>query len=326
MAAAGPAGSVSGVQDQPSYWGASPSSPAHILHTAPHAIIAFLGTCSFASFSVALIEQNLLDASLAALLVGLFLYTYALQSERCRLQCKIPAGGLAGVSVFPRRTHAKEIPAVPGVAARSVARSRDEDTSELDLTSYAKMLGVSLRNGTAQKENSTLNKILMDALAKEYLRCVSALKCYKTAFGPLSEDVPEPAATPSRSDPLSNTLRQLRIPLDLEELGQGEARANTPRSPAGIESPDPKRCHATPESKALDETPMPAAPTNTPATAARANGSDTFFPSNGTLQESNSSSDDTASEPACRSDDAKPQEEAKPSFFGLFARNPTTSI
>lgn len=328
MASARPAGSPSDAQEQLSYWSASPSSPIHVLHTAPHAIIAFLGTCSFAGFTVALIQQKLLDAILTALLIGLFLHTYTLHSERCRLKCKIPAGGLAGVSVFPDKPRAKDSPVTAGVAGRSVARCREDEAPELDLNGHAKMLGVSLRSGVAQRENSTLNQILMDALAKEYLRCVSSLKCYQTAFGPLPEDSPEPVpervATPSRSDALSSTFKQLRIPSDLEALGQGESRFHTPRSPAGIESPDPKRCRATPEpqrSEGLEETPMPAAPTNTPATVARANGSDSLFPADGTLQESNSSSDDTTSEPACLSDDAKPQEEeAQPSFFGLFAR------
>merc|ERR1719476_701184 len=94
--------------------------------------------------------------------------------------------------------------------------------SELDLTGYAKAIGVSMRTGTGFAEGSTLSKIMMDSLAKEYLRCMSALRCYQTTFGPLLEDIAEP--------------------LEVEVGAAESVAAPTPRSPmANPPSPDPKR-------------------------------------------------------------------------------------
>mmetsp|Transcript_66353 Transcript_66353/g.103627 ORF Transcript_66353/g.103627 Transcript_66353/m.103627 type:complete len:197 (-) Transcript_66353:105-695(-) len=93
---------------------------------------------------------------------------------------------------------------------------------ELDLTGYAKTLGVSLGTGTGLEEGGTLSKILLDALAKEYLRCMSALKCYQQTFGALPEDTE------------SNEVA-------VAEFESGKAL--TPRSPmANPPSPDPRRC------------------------------------------------------------------------------------
>lgn len=142
-------------------------------------------------------------------------------------------------------------------APRSAAAARAEadGTSELDLTGYAKTLGVSIRNGVVHKEGSTLSKILMDSLAKEYLRVVSALRCYQNAFGPLQEEsadqdevATQSAASlphsPTRmrpADPLSTTHTSLNLGMDLAALAV-EQPAPTPRSPAGPPSPDPRRC------------------------------------------------------------------------------------
>lgn len=297
-AAAGSTGGSAGAlaQEQTDYWAStSPSSPHHVLRTAPHAFIALIGLGGFACFSYALIEQLLFDGIMAAVLVGVCLHIYTLQSERSLQKSKLPKGGLDGVSVFPNKP----------VASGAGPRSAVDGASELDLTGYAKTLGVSLRSGKAPKEGNTLNKILMDALAKEYLRCQAALRCYQTAFGPLPEDTPEEAA----ADPLSSTLNALRIPIDLEALGQNESRPQTPQSPAGLPSPD-KRSKMTPErpqsqftsgypNNGFDETPAPAAPVNTPATA----GPSKF---EGNLQEhSHSSSEDTECSQVWKEEDAK---------------------
>lgn len=157
-------------QELPRYWSnTSPASPIYILHTAPHAAIALLGACGVACLCWALIQQVAFDASLAAVFVLLCVYIYSLLSERCRQEHEWQEfSGQCGTG----KTDAKHASAADGM-------------SELDLTGYAKTLGVSLRSGVVHKEGSTLNKIMMDALAKEYLRCVSALRCYQEAFGPL---------------------------------------------------------------------------------------------------------------------------------------------
>jgi len=247
----------------PNYWTTtSPSSPSHILQTPHHAAVALCGVGGFVSFSLGLVGKKPFDASLSAGIVVLCLYIYTLHSERCRQKSELPEG-FAGVSVLSADGRSTKAPA---------------GTSELDLTGYATTLGVSIRNGVVHKEGSTLNKILMDALAKEYLRCVTALKSYQSAFGPLQEDFPEPVTEPpvhpmDHTDHFNTTITSLNL-----DLGMVESAANTPRSPTGIESPDPKRCRArneeaTPSRSSADallsalegSSPAPAAPANTPA-------------------------------------------------------------
>jgi len=271
-------------QDRRSYWShTSPSSPSHILQTPHHALFALFGAAGFASFSFALVQQKPFDATLAAVLVMLCLYIYTLHSERCQRKSEWRES-FAGVSVLSSSPKGSKA----GIRA-GAARAAADGTSELDLTGYAKTLGVSIRNGVVHKEGSTLNKLLMDALAKEYLRCVSALRCYQSAFGPLQEDdLPEKddGAAQSRTvdehsgpDPLTSTMNSLNLAMDLAALAEP---ATTPRSPGGMQgppSPDPKRCRvnsgitpegqgpATPVLAGLISTPAPAAPSNTPKTA-----------------------------------------------------------
>lgn len=257
----------------PKYWtSTSPSSPSHILQTPHHAAVALCGLGGFISFSLALVGKKPFDASLSAGIVVLCLYIYTMHSERCRQKTEF-SEGFTGVSVLSTDGRSK--------------KAANDGTSELDLTGYATTLGVSIRNGVVHKEGSTLNKILMDALAKEYLRCVTALKSYQSAFGPLQEDLSEaPARTvfgppmhptdPSHTDHLNTTITSLKLDLG----GMVESAANTPRSPTGIESPDQKRCRArnekaTPSRSSADallsalegSSPAPAAPANTPAAA-----------------------------------------------------------
>lgn len=267
-------------QEQPNYWvRTSPSSPAHIFRSPHHAIIALCGAAGVACFSFALLQKKAFDASLAAVLVMVCVYIYTLQSERCRA-----------------KFHWRNSFAGSKAGSRGAARSAADGTSELDLTGYATTLGVNIRNGVVHKDGSTLNKILMDALAKEYLRCVSALRCYQTTFGPLQEDPAvqddvatqsgtvehsgtivhsKPPSMRSRPDPLSTTMNSMNLAMDLASLA--EPAAQTPRSPAGLggpPSPDPKRRQASSEAQPAPFTITPGAPTNTPATAPRGSGSD----------------------------------------------------
>jgi len=252
----------------------SPSSPSHILHTAPHALVAFVGGCGFVCFSLALVQKAPLDASLAAVLFLLCLYIYTLQSERCRQKSMLQEA-FTGVSIH--------LPGDSKFSASTSAKAKAADgMSELDLTGYAKTLGVSMRNGVAHKEGSTLNKILMDALAKEYLRCISALKSYQAIFGPLlGEDAVESQPSDTNHE-ISNPMGtyetdSFNLAMDLAAVAEtlGEI-AQTPRSPPGPPSPDRRRPGQTAnvgpalsalERGSVETSPAPKAPANTPQTA-----------------------------------------------------------
>jgi len=225
------------------YWrNNSSTSPSHVLQTPRHALVALFGVCSVASFSFALVQQKPFDASLSVVLAVLCMYTYTLQSDRCRTKAMMfLEEKLVGVTVDSSNSHSR-------------ATGANAATSELDLTDCAYQLGVCIRTtGVAHKEGSTHNKVLMDALAKEYLRCTSALKYYQNAFGALPKDSSAQDESisveneSSRQDPLITTLKTLNLGVDLAALGasgESSSAAPTPRSPPGPPSPDPKRSRA----------------------------------------------------------------------------------
>lgn len=208
------------------YWSnTSPSSPSHILQTPKHALIALIGTGAAAGFSWALIHQKPFDGTLAGVCALICVYIYSLQSERCRLKSQLQ-GGLAGVSVLANDLRDS--------LAKEGSRATVDGTSELDLTGYARTLGVSIRDGVVHKEGSTLSKILMDALAKEYLRCVAALKCYQNTFGTLPEE-------------------------PVEEMGPLQGRTHTAElapSPRIVREPSPRIEEPAPASPARSKTPL----------------------------------------------------------------------
>jgi len=181
-------------QELPHYWSnASPSSPAHVLQTPPHAFFAVLGISGLGCFSWALVQQRRFDAGIAGLIALLCVYVYSLQSERCRLKSEWREGWVSRESDSSGKEAAGGVP------------------SELDLTSYGRALGVSIRDGIVHKEGSTVNKLLMDALAKEYLRCTAALRCYQNAFGPLQEDLPEHDDQSASQNQTTETTRTISL-------------------------------------------------------------------------------------------------------------------
>merc|ERR1719440_970700 len=192
-------------QEQPSYWlRTSPSSLGHVLKSPHHALVFLCGAGGFAAFSYALLQKRPFDASLAAVIVLVLLYIYTLQSERCRRKTEwresvIGASLNGGLSIGHLPIESKA--GSKGAARSAAARVAADGTSELDVTGYATTLGVSIRNGVVHKEGSTVSKILMDALAKEYLRVVSALRCYQNTFGPLQEDLVEQDEVATQSAP-----------------------------------------------------------------------------------------------------------------------------
>jgi len=195
-----------------------------------HAFAIILGLAGIVCFSIALVQQRPFDATLAAVVVILCWYIVHLYTERGKLHDR-QLNGQPQDSVASAVEHGTSIEA--------------DGMCELDLTGYAKTLGVSLGTGTGLEEGGTLSKILLDALAKEYLRCMSALKCYQQTFGALPEDAESNEAVRPESSPRLS----MRLPLDqlaLDEVAVAESesgKAPTPRSPmANPPSPDPRRC------------------------------------------------------------------------------------
>jgi len=189
-----------------------------------HTFAILLGLAGIVCFSFALVQQRPFDATLAAVAVILCWYIYFLHTERGKLHARQP-DSLSQDSV----THATE----------HITSLESDGMCELDLTGYAKTLGVSLGSGTGLEEGGTLSKILLDALAKEYLRCMSALKCYQQAFGALPEDIETNQATRVRTEPSPSV--PMLLPLELVASTEPSA-APTPRSPmANPPSPDPRR-------------------------------------------------------------------------------------
>jgi len=174
------------------------------LETPQHAFFTVLGLGGVAYSSVAVVQLKPFDASLAFVLAVGCWFIFLLENEVKKQR--------SGESKSTRREKS--------ISAPDKKAGAGDGLSELDLTGYAKAIGVSMRTGTGFAEGSTLSKIMMDSLAKEYLRCMSALKCYQTTFGPLLDDIAEP----------------------LEVGALDSAAAPTPRSPmANPPSPDPKR-------------------------------------------------------------------------------------
>jgi hypothetical protein len=186
-----------------------------------HTFAIFLGVAGIVCFSIALVQQRPFDATLAAVLIMLCWYIFYLHTAREKLKARQVCGSPQD-SVAGRTGHATSVDA--------------DGMSELDLTGYAKTLGVSISSGTGLEEGGTLSKILLDALAKEYLRCMSALKCYQQAFGAMPEDIESNQAA------IASLAMPIHLPLDTV-AGTESSTAQTPRSPmANPPSPDPKRC------------------------------------------------------------------------------------
>merc|ERR1711865_424544 len=122
------------------YWSNNSStSLSHVLQTPPHALVALLCVGSVGCFSIACMQQQPFDASLSAVVVLLCVYIYTLQSDRCRAKSPLRTE-FQGVSVISGDGHYMK------PSASDTATSAD-GTSELDLTGYARTLGVSIRNG-----------------------------------------------------------------------------------------------------------------------------------------------------------------------------------
>jgi len=157
--------------------------PRGLLKTVPHVATASAALGGIVCFSVALVFQRPFDATLAALLTLLCQHVLSLQNERLKLEICLKLASKAGSYQLPGHPvqelgHSTTVRQVEG--SHAVAPSED-----MDLTSYAQALGLEVARGGSPDSGSALSQILLNSLAKEYLRCVSALQSYKAVFGSL---------------------------------------------------------------------------------------------------------------------------------------------
>lgn len=259
--------------------------PAGFLKTVPHTGSALLGLGGIIMFSIAMVWQRPFDATLAALLILLCQHIFALQNERLGLEAKLaalrPSQELAGSTAAAQPIAANEERHVPA------------PSEEMDLKSYAEALGV-VAGGAAVGSGSdcSLSQILLTSLAKEYLRCVSALQSYKATFGGLEaasspqkqhaeagsaydaallDEVTTRVSPPASQVQVHSHLPQLGsaysaetpqrlplappLPLEAEEAGAGPAL--TPRSPRGPPSPEQQKRRRSSGGSAMEASPEP---------------------------------------------------------------------
>eukprot|EP00933_Yihiella_yeosuensis_P075750 TRINITY_DN85252_c0_g1_i1.p1 TRINITY_DN85252_c0_g1~~TRINITY_DN85252_c0_g1_i1.p1 ORF type:complete len:311 (+),score=65.22 TRINITY_DN85252_c0_g1_i1:102-1034(+) len=276
--------------------------PKGLVKTVPHAITFLVGLSGVICFSFALVKQKPFDATLGALIVLLGQYVFTLQNQRLvfeeELLQKVPAlakqvstsedfakqadvdSSMRSV-VVPNTSSETATTAVPESAAAQPVVSAAVVQDDLDLTSYAQALGVMTRGGDAAANGSALNQILLNSLAKEYLRCISAIQSYKAIFGGLGEDsvpsdgsaedalnksisvanVPIAPPVPLESTQTSITRKKPSLDLDLAEAEQATGHS-TPPSPGGPPSPEQaQRRRSAGGSVASDSKVLPPPPT-----------------------------------------------------------------
>jgi len=141
--------------------------------TLSHAGVAILGLGGGVVFSVGLLLERFFDAALGIVFALLCWYIFVLLSDRHRL-----------------KNHLDSLSSAPALLASPTASASacmPTAVSDIDLTGCAKSLGVALGDGLAG-DGDTLSKVLMSALAKEYLRCIAAIKYYESSYGKVQED------------------------------------------------------------------------------------------------------------------------------------------
>eukprot|EP00930_Biecheleria_cincta_P075244 TRINITY_DN6240_c0_g1_i1.p1 TRINITY_DN6240_c0_g1~~TRINITY_DN6240_c0_g1_i1.p1 ORF type:complete len:298 (-),score=58.02 TRINITY_DN6240_c0_g1_i1:243-1085(-) len=237
--------------------------PNGLVKTGPHAASLLLGMGACACFGVSLALQRPFDATLAALLMMLCVHVFSLQTQRLQLDLRLAKQVKQPLTAGAQDLRNEVLPAQPAAEVPAAPPSED-----MDLPSYAQALGVG-------GSGFGLGQILMTSLAKEYLRCVSALQSYKALYGNLEAAPPmPPQPLPSSSSAGQATsersaggaysvdvtnekvetcpqglgsaydIRQqphLAAPplkLDFQAQDLSSQRATTPRSPRGPPSPE----------------------------------------------------------------------------------------
>jgi hypothetical protein len=141
--------------------------------SAQHAAYTMFGLGAIICFMYSLVVLQPLTAGVSAMLVWLCWHTYWVHTERCQLYAKLAkaqekAPQPAVVNTSPRR---------------SAAAAADQGLAELDMTGFAKSLGMQFDNSLPQ--SGTMTKVMMVTLVKEYLRTVTELQQYQAKYGPL---------------------------------------------------------------------------------------------------------------------------------------------
>lgn len=152
----------------------SKAQPLGPFKSAQHAVYMFFGLGAVICFMLSVASEPL-TAGVSAMLAWLSWHTYWVHSARCRLR-----ESLVKAQEKQTRTVTDNVP--PRTRKQAAA---DQDLSELDMTGFAKSLGMQFDNSLPQ--SGTMTKVMMVTLVKEYLRCVTDLQKYQAKYGPLDD-------------------------------------------------------------------------------------------------------------------------------------------
>lgn len=214
------------------------------------AFVALLGLCAVVCATLAFVYLFYFEGAIACILALLCWHVYSLQTERALLEGQLDRGLLAGSrgsspvhgqegalsasrdlgTLGPVAAPAPAAAPAPGLAPQVCARGDDlPDAVDWAISQSAA--------GSSASGVAALDRILLAALAKEYLRCTSALQFYRATYGPLEEDAlasapaaPLAPAAPSNSLPLACApavakVRPAPLPDDVTEPRRSLPRA-----------------------------------------------------------------------------------------------------
>lgn len=189
---------------------------------APQLPVAFLGSGGALCTLVALAFQYYFEATLAMLLMVFSRYVLALQKERVRLE----------LQWLSRQREDSAMAASAPCGASTPERSSLPGKAQEDICA-------------AELDTNMLNDIVLASLAREHVRCTSAIKSYELPDGTKLSHTLRSRAAASSSDVIDRTRpRQVpslsvgRCPVaDLSLSASDGISGGTPRSPHGPPSP-----------------------------------------------------------------------------------------
>lgn len=150
------------------------AKPMGPFKTAQHAAYTLMGLGAVICFMYSLVVLQALTAGVSAMLAWLCWHTYWVHTERCQLWAK-----LAKAQEKPPQ------PVMASISPRKTEAAANQGLTELDMTGFAKSLGMQFDNSLPQ--GGTMTKVMMVTLVKEYLRCVTELQKYQAKYGPLDD-------------------------------------------------------------------------------------------------------------------------------------------
>eukprot|EP00928_Gymnodinium_smaydae_P019195 TRINITY_DN1733_c1_g1_i4.p1 TRINITY_DN1733_c1_g1~~TRINITY_DN1733_c1_g1_i4.p1 ORF type:complete len:382 (+),score=83.06 TRINITY_DN1733_c1_g1_i4:107-1252(+) len=234
---------------------------AELLDKALHTMVFLIGVGAVASLSAMVVLARPFDAVMAGFLVVVSQGVYSLRNEHHRLldsskfgdgaPVRPAGGGEPGLASDAAMPHDADEAAMSGVV------------DDLDLTGLAGSLGVVVYGGSASSSGAAagrdsgagvgslagpeagaasggtrlLDRLLLNAVSREYLRCVSALRSYQALYGPLEPD----QAPFSSYEGISIEVPCDRAGLNDPALFKTLTPRSSPRSPKGPPSPDTQR-------------------------------------------------------------------------------------